>query len=312
MKYTLRSSLLILGLSLNFLLSSTAQSSEIIHSLKNSIVNNDLDSFKALISSPGFDANMSFKTDSLLIRILRYNRAEFAEFLLKTHTVDVNRKNIHGETALSVAAELGYGEIVRLLLKSPNIAVNPKEDDVGALHVAAAKGHIDIVKMLLGVSSLDVNSVSRDSLYSEDKTTALVYAIKSKKTEIAKLLIKSASADVNKCGKARSIEYSCALPAAVHTEDYEIVEMLLAIPGTSLSIKGKALESAALNGQVEMVEILLRNGDLDSLAVEFAKTRASVEMRNLPNEYIGKNDWVTVINLLTAYQERLIEGQRTQ
>ena len=61
----------------------------------------------------------------------------------------VNLADYHGSTALTIAAEFGYTDIVELLLMA-GAKINVQDDDGdSALHVAAFKGHSEIVTLLL-------------------------------------------------------------------------------------------------------------------------------------------------------------------
>ena len=73
---------------------------------------------------------------------------------------DVNaRDTIYGATALMMASNSGYTDMVKLLLEK-GADVNAKDTKLGttALWVAAANGHADIVKLLLAAKA-DINVV---------------------------------------------------------------------------------------------------------------------------------------------------------
>lgn len=58
-------------------------------------------------------------------------------------------KYLRHQTALILAAEKGYGQIVRLLIEG-NALIDAKDSDGrSALSLAAECGHIDVVKMLV-------------------------------------------------------------------------------------------------------------------------------------------------------------------
>ncbi|GFQ69326.1 hypothetical protein TNCT_78431 [Trichonephila clavata] len=63
---------------------------------------------------------------------------------------------------LILAAKKDYLDIVKLLLKVPNIDVNQK-DVYGctALHNASSEGYSEVMKQLLAVEGIDVNAASK-------------------------------------------------------------------------------------------------------------------------------------------------------
>jgi serine/threonine-protein phosphatase 6 regulatory ankyrin repeat subunit B len=76
--------------------------------------------------------------------------------LLRTGLLDVNQKNIHRETALMRACEVGVLEVVRTLLASPHIDLNLKDiHSQTALVFAAIVGHTDVIRILLADPRLD-------------------------------------------------------------------------------------------------------------------------------------------------------------
>ncbi len=84
---------------------------------------------------------------------------------------------------LIVAAEKGYADIVRELLRIPGIDINAKyEDGTTALIWAAWKGRTEVVRELLQAPGIDVNAKD------EEGTTALIWAASEGHTECVKQL----------------------------------------------------------------------------------------------------------------------------
>ncbi|GLI79175.1 hypothetical protein PoHVEF18_007503 [Penicillium ochrochloron] len=79
--------------------------------------------------------------------------------ILNSEGVDPNMEDSSYRTPLSVAAEFGQENILRILLETPGVELN-SSDRLGstALHHAAEKGHIGLVEKLLGAGAVDVDS----------------------------------------------------------------------------------------------------------------------------------------------------------
>lgn len=90
------------------------------------------------------------------------NKVDEVTALLNDHPeIDVNWANeslsAHGCTALHVACEGGYVQVVKLLLEREDIEVNQEEDLEGysALSLACSKGRIGVVDLLLADPRVD-------------------------------------------------------------------------------------------------------------------------------------------------------------
>lgn len=106
--------------------------------------------------------------------------------------VDINAKNISGETALMLASDTGHENIVRVLAQVPNININAR-DNYGftPLMPASREGFDNIVKLLLAKSDIDVNNKSNSG------TTALWAAAAWGRESTVKLLLESSRINVN-------------------------------------------------------------------------------------------------------------------
>jgi len=145
----------------------------------------------AIIKLPNTNKTFGF---GLLIWAISAKEIELVKLLLKQPNIDVNVKGTKGDTALIIAIEEGYTDIVKLLLDRP-IDVNiQNEEGYTALIIA-------------------VNTVLRNSLM----------GISSSHKEIVKLLLKREDINVNISTK----EEETALLVAASGGDIEIVEMLL-------------------------------------------------------------------------------------
>jgi ankyrin repeat protein len=95
-----------------------------------------------------------------------------------------------GTTALMLAANLGYTEIVRSLIDfGANINLTRKTYGLTALMLAASANQIDIVKLLIS-KNVDVNAIN------EDGSTALMAAAAKGHLDVVQILL-AAGADAN-------------------------------------------------------------------------------------------------------------------
>lgn len=131
------------------------------------------------ILSLGLFANES----DTLMNALKNNDINKAKELIMAG-VNINTRNMIGETPLMEASEKGFTEIVELLLnKKVNINVGNVRNRT-ALSKAAEEGHIEIVKLL-------VNADATLNIRDRDKKTALAYATEKEYKDIVKILKKA-------------------------------------------------------------------------------------------------------------------------
>jgi len=110
--------------------------------------------------------------DTLLHIALKTNSSLVVNFLFDQSDIDLNAKNILGQTPLHIAAMNGQLDNLKLLISK---GANVKDTDRyrnNLLHIAANKNHSEIIKYLLDNSYIDINeknSFDRMSLfYSKD------------------------------------------------------------------------------------------------------------------------------------------------
>ena len=109
---------------------------------------------------------------------------EIVEMLLEQPGIDVNAKNLYGQTALYWASNNGHPKIVaRLLEKGADVTMRYYEGDTVLIR-ASMGGHTEIVKMLLEQPGIDVNANN------DYGATALSFASADGHTEIEELLIR--------------------------------------------------------------------------------------------------------------------------
>jgi len=172
--------------------------------------------------------------------------------LLLDKGADVNVKEIpDGITALMWASQGGYTEIFKLLLEKGADVNAKRKDDRTVLWIASWYGHIDIVKLLVD-NGVDVNVNS-------DGIDALWWALRGGRVEIAKLLLNKGRFDTN----IKMTDGSTFLIKASEN-GYQIIVKLLLEKGADVNIKNDygetALWWASRGGYTEIVKLLLDKG----------------------------------------------------
>ena len=143
--------------------------------------------------------------------------------------VDVNTKGEGSQTGLMQAVKKNHNSVVALLLKTPNIDVNHKDDSEGccALHRAVNIENNEVLKLLFAVPNIDVNIVS---ILGE---SALLHLVIDNNIEGLKLLLNVPDSDVN------IVDNDCASAVhwAVYKDNIEALKLLLSHPSlTALTL----------------------------------------------------------------------------
>lgn len=163
--------------------------------------------------------------------------------------ININAKDLEGNTALLISARNGCSEIVEKLIKTGANPDAKNKINRTPLMEAAKCRHSDVVEKLIESVEVDV----RD----EDENTALLEASKVGDFEIVKHL-KEAGADIN----IRNKEGETPLIVSSRQGNCELVEYLLNQGANIIdsTIQGrKALMEAAENGNLEVLKTLLHH-----------------------------------------------------
>ena len=199
-----------------------------------------------------------------LLMYAELGETSFVEKVLKENpTLDVNRPRAEGnKTALYLACEKGYSDIVKLLLERKADAMicdavpSSLRDAMkySALTVAARNGNVEVMKLLLASG---VDRESRD----DASRTALWTAAANNKPNVVQCLCE-AKANVNAYGRNKETPLSIA----VYKCNVEVVKTLLTYgEGIDLEICAGSqnltpLFRAVKNNQPEIVELLCKAG----------------------------------------------------
>ncbi|RZC76166.1 hypothetical protein C5167_000340 [Papaver somniferum] len=166
----------------------------------------------------------------------------------------LEKPNQYGETALYVASEYGYVDVVEEMIKHYDIgsASIRARNGYDAFHIAAKQGDLEVVKILL--TALPGLSMTVDL----SNTTALHTAATQGHTEVVNFLLEQ-DGNVAKIAKSNG---KTALHSAARNGHVEIVRALLTKePGISTRTDKKgqtALHMAVKGSKIELVEELIR------------------------------------------------------
>ncbi|CAM1505018.1 Fc.00g106550.m01.CDS01 [Cosmosporella sp. VM-42] len=200
------------------------------------------------------------------------NRAEVVKILLKEPEVEPS-------PALLSAVEAGHLGIVRCLVTDPRLNVNYRNcDGVTALELAARMGFVSAVEILLGHKDIDVNS--RGAL----RPTALWTAAYEGHLGVTELLLSAKGIDSNSMDHRRSTP----LFAAVEMGRTLIVKQLLAADGVDPTLEDDSgqtpLSKAEAGNHGEVVKVLLP-------AIE----RFQNQERNKPDKHEPEKNGVSIL-----------------
>ena len=198
--------------------------------------------------------------NELLLKYAEQGEATYVESVLKQNpTLDVNRPRAEGnKTALYLACEKGYSDIVKLLLERDADAMICDDARVkcSALTVAARNGHVEVVNLLLAAG---VDKESRD----DRNRTALYAAAANNKPKVVQCLCED-KANVNVYGLNKWTPLTCA----VNDGYVEVIKVLLKNGnGVDLEMRdgivgynSTPLFHAVKKNQPEIVELLCKAG----------------------------------------------------
>ena len=92
-----------------------------------------------------FEGGRALVHGPALVEACQYGSAEVVSFLLKQPSIEVNKPEPHGNTALMTACGKGDLDCVRLLMQHPGL-VDSRKDGMTSLEMAVSGGKKDIVR----------------------------------------------------------------------------------------------------------------------------------------------------------------------
>lgn len=212
----------------------------------------DLKAIKKLINKINVNMKDEYGYTALILAADR-GYQNIVEFLLKIPNINVNIQNNRGDTALYEATSSGHRNIVKLLLQMPSINVNAQNHDGwAAIHWATSENDIQMVKLLLDTPGLNIN------IQMNIGDTPLMRAFVNLDENIIKLLLSHDNIDVN----IQNNEGYTALIFATWQINKEIVELLLNSPLINLNLKdvhGKTALTYAKERNFRKIEQLIKN-----------------------------------------------------
>ncbi|KAK8562320.1 hypothetical protein V6N13_019670 [Hibiscus sabdariffa] len=177
--------------------------------------------------------------------------------------VNAGIKARNGFDSLHIAAKQGDLDILKVLLAvHPELAMTVDLSNTTALHTAATQGHIEIVKFLLEAGS------SLATIARSNGKTPLHSAARNGHLDVVKALLASEPGIVQRTDK----KGQTALHMAVKGQNLEVVEELIGVnPSLMINMvdtKGNTcLHIATRKGRVQIIKLLLGYKETDTTAV---------------------------------------------
>ncbi|KAL9071470.1 MAG: hypothetical protein Q9161_004187 [Pseudevernia consocians] len=225
-----------------------------------------------------------------MVRAAEHGQLRIVDILLE-RGADPLKGTVGDRLPLHFAAEGGHSLVVKLLLEQPTVDPN-KRDYTGqtALFKAANNGHHEVVELLLQRNGIDPNAVSKDGF------TPLLQTIFERHQKVVKLLLDRADVNPNQCDttynqtplwmastagdeilgmflERKDIEINgqsrwgeTPLYQAVQRKRLSAAKMLLdagANPNIPAYENKTALSWAAAEGSEESIELLLKQPSID-------------------------------------------------
>ncbi|OWM89332.1 ankyrin repeat-containing protein At5g02620-like [Punica granatum] len=175
---------------------------------------------------------------------------------------DAGIKAKNGFDALHIAAKQGDTEVLKVLLEAhPELAMTVDATNTTALHTAASQGHIEVVKLLLEAGS------GLATIAKSNGKTALHSAARNGHLEVIKMLLEKEPSIVTRTDK----KGQTALHMAVKGQNVEVVEVLIRADPSLVNMvdaKGNAtLHIASRKGRSQVVRMLLSCAETNTKAV---------------------------------------------
>ncbi|GLT33870.1 hypothetical protein SLA2020_084250 [Shorea laevis] len=175
---------------------------------------------------------------------------------------DAEIKARNGFDAFHIASKQGDLEVLQVLLEvHPELAMTVDLSNTTALHTAATQGHMEVVKFLLEAGS-NLATIARSN-----GKTALHSAARNGHVEVVRAIL------TREPGIARRTDKKgqTALHMAAKGQNLEVVKELIRFDPSSINMvdnKGNtALHIGTRKGRAQIVNLLLENDEIDTLVV---------------------------------------------
>ncbi|WOG85192.1 hypothetical protein DCAR_0104380 [Daucus carota subsp. sativus] len=205
----------------------------------------------------------------LVVEILATNEGKELKELL-------SKQNQSGETALYVAAKLGYVDFVKEMIKYYDIgdAAIKARNGSDAFHIAAKQGNLEVVKILM--DALPELSLTFD----QSNTTALHSASSQGHAEVVKFLMEK-NGNLVTIGKSNK---KTALHSAARNEHLEVVKVLLTL---HMAAKGQSVEvvNELISSKPDLINMLDSKGNT-ALHIATRKGRTKIILALLSRKEI--------------------------
>jgi ankyrin repeat protein len=235
------------------------------------------DVLKLILQCNKIDINhKDINKSTALMAASTYGHTDVVNELLKQKNIDVHSQTEGRETAFTQAGRCGYSEIIRALLQCKEISIN-KEEYSYALIEAIKYGYNLVAQELLKHNVVDISLLTDDRGF-----TLLMLAAEHGLLEIYQKLFFHGKIDIHHRSNSKSTRFYSALD-----DDCETTAFLI----------------AAICGQIEMVQELLKREDLD--------INQSNEYGNTALMYAARRGHVKIVQILLK-QEGININQHNQ
>jgi ankyrin repeat protein len=218
------------------------------------------------------------------VRIFLQENPEKIKQLVSSKNFDINSTDSDGITVLHIAAFSNNVEVMKFILREPNVNINSKTFDSKAtpLLYAAENGGFEALKYLIEQGA-DLRTSNNEGF------TALMLAVTSNSIECVDELLKHENCDVN-------AQNSSGLNALmIGIENIEMVRRLIDRTDLSHETKGglTAFHYACYAGLLEVVQLMLAKNVVDvnkpdrsgKTPMELAFTRCNMDVMNCLHQY---------------------------
>jgi ankyrin repeat protein len=282
----------------------------------------------SLLLQYGACVNMQNCVGSSSLKIACQNGQNKVVSLLLQNGAHVDMRDKEGWSPLMIASQNGHIEIIPLLLQN-SADVNMCNKGVSPLMMACHKGHTDIVSVLM------IHGADATLRSAIGGISALHIACESNKPSIVKQLLSPMVVDLrdelgntplmvaSSCGHDEVVKLLLEAGAQVNISNFSDYPSLhlplhqIPLPEKGSTVRGSALDIAAITGHVEVVSLLLQHGAkifnvyylLRSITLQLAQ--AEKLFRDMSRK--SSPDWEkysAVIQLLFSHDSDLIERVR--